>query len=143
MADHIQPCVVLVSGSERIRCALGSSLERAGWQVRQCASFSELASAPLGGPAVVLTDYNLPDGSWSKVLTHVRAHAPGSELVVYSRLADEHLWAEVLCLGGFDVLSDAADEETVLRVTAAAWSESGIRTDMLAASTEIEPAASL
>jgi hypothetical protein len=41
---------------------------------------------------------------------------------VFSRLADESLWAQVLNLGGFDVLMTPFEAEEVLRVTFAAWS---------------------
>jgi hypothetical protein len=41
---------------------------------------------------------------------------------VFSRLADESLWARVLNLGGFDVLMTPFEAEEVLRVTFAAWS---------------------
>lgn len=43
-------------------------------------------------------------------------------LIVFSRLADESLWAKVLNLGGFDVLMMPFEPEEVLRVTFAAWS---------------------
>jgi hypothetical protein len=40
---------------------------------------------------------------------------------VFSRLADEYLWAEVLQLGGYDVLLKPFEEEEVARVALAAW----------------------
>jgi DNA-binding NtrC family response regulator len=81
---------------------------------------------------VVLTDYNLPDGRWTRVLEHARKRAPGTEVVVYSNLVDEHLWAEVLCLGGFDVIGQPFDEEELLRVTGCAWRESQVKRDLIA-----------
>ena len=47
------------------------------------------------------------------------------KLIVSSRLADHRLWAEVLNLGGFDVLMTPFETEEVLRVTSSAWSEWG------------------
>jgi hypothetical protein len=42
------------------------------------------------------------------------------KLIVSSRLADHRLWAEVLNLGGFDLLMTPFENEEVLRVTRAA-----------------------
>jgi DNA-binding NtrC family response regulator len=133
MANSSQPLLMLVSGEEQNHKALAGPCEQHGWRVHHSRSFADFATASEDGPAVVVTDYSLPDGSWTKVLTHARDHAPASEIVVYSRLADEHLWAEVMCLGGFDVLSDPSDERELLRVTMAAWCESRIRNEMLSA----------
>ena len=43
-----------------------------------------------------------------------------SVLVVTSRIADEWLWAEVLNLGGYDVLAQPFDREEVTRVVRSA-----------------------
>jgi len=139
MAESNQPLVMLVSGEEQNHRTLGDSLERGGWRVDHARSFADFATASENGPAVVVTDYALPDGPWTKVLHHARAHAPALEVVVYSPLADEHLWAEVICLGGFDVLSDLSDEIELLRVTTAALAESRIRNQMLASEMENAP----
>jgi DNA-binding response OmpR family regulator len=50
-----------------------------------------------------------------------RLSAPPN-LIAFSRLADEPLWAKVLNLGGFDVLMTPFEPEEVLRVAFAAWS---------------------
>jgi FixJ family two-component response regulator len=42
-------------------------------------------------------------------------------LIVTSRLADEHLWAEALNLGAYDVLAKPFDQEEVIRVLSSAW----------------------
>lgn len=55
--------------------------------------------------AVVLCEYSLPDGTWKDVFDHLIRIGKAAPLVVTSRLADEHLWAEVLNLGGYDVLA--------------------------------------
>jgi DNA-binding response OmpR family regulator len=41
-------------------------------------------------------------------------------LIVTSRTADEHLWAEVLNIGGYDVLPQPFNRDEVERVVAAA-----------------------
>ncbi|HLJ47142.1 MAG TPA: hypothetical protein VKU01_14090 [Bryobacteraceae bacterium] len=57
-------------------------------------------------------------GTWRELLDH-------STLIVTSRVADEALWAEVLNLGGFDVLAQPFDRTEVLRVTDAALRYAG------------------
>jgi DNA-binding response OmpR family regulator len=46
-------------------------------------------------------------------------------LVVTSRMADEALWAEVLNMGGYDVLAQPLDTEEVTRVIGAALRRMG------------------
>lgn len=65
---------------------------------------------------VVICESRLPDGDWKDLLPYVpqRVHPP--YLIVTSRLADDRLWAEVLNLGGYDVLAKPFDAEEVSRV---------------------------
>jgi DNA-binding NtrC family response regulator len=44
-------------------------------------------------------------------------------LIVTSRLADDELWAEVLNLGGYDVLAQPFDPQEVYRIVFQAWHE--------------------
>ena len=56
-------------------------------------------------PSVVLTDSVLPEGGcWKDVLRSAQENSIGLPVIVSSRLADERLWAEVLNLGGYDLL---------------------------------------
>jgi DNA-binding response OmpR family regulator len=69
---------------------------------------------------VVIAESDLPKWNWRKVLTDLRGLASPPQLVVTSRTADEHLWAEVLNIGAYDVLAQPLDREEVERVVAAA-----------------------
>ncbi len=64
-----------------------------------------LASIRAGNISVLICETDLPDGSWKDVLSGLAAETTAPPLIVASRLADDHLWAEVLNLGGYDVLS--------------------------------------
>ena len=76
---------------------------------------------PLDLVGVVITDAELPDGNWQGLLEAV-SRLPGfPSLIVSSRLADERLWAEVLNLGGYDVLLTPFEPGEVFRVGSAAW----------------------
>jgi len=43
-------------------------------------------------------------------------------VIVTSRVADERMWAEVLNLGGYDVLATPFGSEEVIRTVTSAWS---------------------
>ena len=49
-----------------------------------------------------------------------------------SRLADEHLWAEALNLGAYDLLAKPFDRMEAMRVLDAAWRAFGSNRRMLA-----------
>lgn len=76
---------------------------------------------------VVLAEPDLPDGSWRELLNGMASLSAPPNLIVSSRLADARLWAEVLNLGGFDVLITPFEAEEVLRVTLAARHHWGCR----------------
>lgn len=72
-----------------------------------------LEARPVG---VVLTERDLEDGAWSDLVA-LAASAPCSPpVVVVSRHADEAMWAQVLNLGGYDVLMKPFDATEVRRV---------------------------
>jgi DNA-binding NtrC family response regulator len=56
-------------------------------------------------PDVVMTDCVFSAGGcWKDVLYAAREHSGRLPVIVACRLADERLWAEVLNLGGYDLL---------------------------------------
>jgi DNA-binding response OmpR family regulator len=55
--------------------------------------------------SVVFCDSTLVDGTWQDVLGDMRRDDDAAPLIVTSRLADDCLWAEVLNVGGYDVLA--------------------------------------
>jgi DNA-binding response OmpR family regulator len=69
---------------------------------------------------VVIAESDLPNWNWKKVLNDIRRLAPPPQLIVTSRTADDYLWAEVLNIGGYDVLPQPFDRDEVERVIAAA-----------------------
>jgi CheY-like chemotaxis protein len=73
--------------------------------------------------SVIFCESLLEDGTWKSILAHTREFAHPPLLVVTSRVADEHLWAEVLNLGGYDVLAKPFSPEEVRHVctTASLW----------------------
>jgi len=65
---------------------------------------------------IIICERDLPDGTWRDVLNHLGASATKPFLIVTSPVADEALWAEVLNLGGFDVIAKPFDQREVRHV---------------------------
>ena len=60
-------------------------------------------------------------GTWREMLERVSLMDRPPFLVVTSRLADEHLWAEALNVGAYDVLSKPFNRTEVIRIVSLAW----------------------
>ena len=100
---------------------LAGILRSASWEVRPAQSFHEaLTQLSAQSAQVVICERALADGEWKDLL----GKAP--RLIVTDRVADESLWAEVLNLGGYDVLAQPFDELEVRRVVALAGGPPGI-----------------
>lgn len=72
-------------------------------------------------PQVVICEALLPDADWKEVLWGTSSLAAAPRIIVVSNHADESLWAEVLNLGGYDVLPTPLVEDEVIRVVGLAW----------------------
>ena len=67
-------------------------------------------------PPIVICDRDLPDGDWRQ-LWDILARDPSPPMfIVTSRLADDALWAEVLNVGGYDLLLKPFRAEEVIRM---------------------------
>ena len=71
--------------------------------------------------ALMLCDRDLPDGNWKLLFQQTQALPSPPRCIVFSRLADEYLWAEVLNLGGQDVLQTPFVAREVRHVVDCAW----------------------
>ena len=94
---------------------LAGMLRAGNCAVRTTNSFRE-ACGQLSSDSnpVVICERSLPDGDWKDLVGKT------PRLIVTSHAADEALWAEVLNLGGYDVLGQPFDELEVRRVVAMA-----------------------
>jgi DNA-binding response OmpR family regulator len=97
-------------------------LDQSIWSLRSSGTCQEaLALLRENSVAVVICECDLPDGSWRSVMSTLSLAQHPSHLIVTSRLADEGLWAEVLNLGGFNVISKPFYEKEVTWVMESAW----------------------
>lgn len=69
---------------------------------------------------VVLAEGGASRWKWKRVLNDLRQLAHPPQLIVTSRTADDSLWAEVLNMGGYDVLARPFAPDEVERVVASA-----------------------
>ena len=83
-------------------------------------ALAHLADSKNSKISVVICETLLPDGSWKDLLACMARAKASAVLVVTSKVADEWLWAEVLNLGGYDVLAQPFDHEEVTRVVRSA-----------------------
>ena len=58
-----------------------------------------------GDTPIIVCESNLPDGTWRDILNGLRSTSDKPIMIVTSHHADDCLWAEVLNLGGFDVIA--------------------------------------
>lgn len=70
--------------------------------------------------SVVVCERDLPPYSWKDLLGAVAALPKPPLVIVTSRHADDHLWAEALNLGAHDVLAKPYDPAEVLRTVRSA-----------------------
>jgi DNA-binding response OmpR family regulator len=115
--------VLAVSPSAEDHLSLRAIFSHSKWQLYSAHSLEEaralLGANPVG---VVLSECVLPEGkTWKDLLRAVEALRNPPPLIVTSRLADECLWAEVLNLGGYDLLMKPFDATEVFRVVSLAW----------------------
>lgn len=112
---------LLVSPNDEDHWALIHILRPAGWAVdtvRTCAE--AMRSMAIEPASVVIAERDLPDGNWKTLQNQLMRMEFPPALIVTSRLADERLWAEVLDLGGFDVLAQPFCATETLRCLSAA-----------------------
>jgi DNA-binding response OmpR family regulator len=107
--------------ADRVR--LREILSQGNWELHEASDCGgALALLRDQSVAVLLCERDHADGNWEDILKATARLPAPPNLIVFSRLADESLWAQVLNLGGFDVLMTPFEAEEVLRVTFAAWS---------------------
>ncbi len=114
--------VLAISPLEDDHTFLRNIFSHSNWKLRGALTWadgSRLLQESLA--PVVIAESVLPDAGWKDVLRGLGRMARTPLLIVSSRLADERLWAEVLNLGGYDVLMKPFEPTEVFRVVSLAW----------------------
>ena len=114
--------ILLVSPAEADYTFLRHIIDHSRWKLYWALNCREaLTLLQRHSIGVVITAGDLPDGNWKSLLEAVTELPVSPSLIVAARLADERLWAEVLNLGGYDVLLTPFEPAEVFRVGSAAW----------------------
>ncbi len=114
--------VLAVIGLASDRVALETILRHSSWVLRWAGTSREaieiLQSKQTG---VVLCAPRLPDGDWKDLLREAALLPAPPSVIVLSACPEDSLWAEVLNLGGYDVLCRPLTAGEVVRVVSMAW----------------------
>jgi len=107
-------------GEDRI--VLENTFELPQWRVEFARTLEEARATLRAFPfRAVISESALPDGhTWKDLLAELHKLPDPPQLVVAARLADDRLWAEVLNLGGYDLLTLPLDAREVRRTVSLA-----------------------
>jgi DNA-binding NtrC family response regulator len=126
MSTYSKPDIVVtllfVSPRTDDRNSLRNILAHSNWKLHEvCGCKEALDLLEEHHLPVVICDRELPDGDWKSLLEQVAELPSAPVLIVCSRHADDKLWAEVLNLGGYDLLPTPFEASEVFRVAFLAW----------------------
>ncbi|HWB86006.1 MAG TPA: response regulator [Bryobacteraceae bacterium] len=114
---HSRARILSVSPSQKDHTDLRHILSERYWHVVAADKLEDvIRKVSHFRPHIVLCERDLSETTWQDVLTNVIRMPDPPPLIVTSRLADECLWAEVLNLGGYDVLVKPFRNDEVRRV---------------------------
>jgi DNA-binding response OmpR family regulator len=122
LAENCSPVRVLsVSPNLEDHAILRRILHGLPWEVSAVANCKEAIGRLSREPvSLIFCESVLEDGTWKNILGYIRKDAHAPLLIVTSRVADDFLWAEVLNLGGYDVLAKPLNPKEVRHVFATA-----------------------
>jgi DNA-binding response OmpR family regulator len=112
---------LLVGEYENDRFLVHEVFTKLGWRLFEASDRRRAMQCLERNPVqVVIAKTDVPNWSWRRVLSDLRRQAKPPQLIVTSRTADESLWAEVLNVGGYDVMAQPFEHYEVERVIASA-----------------------
>lgn len=114
--------VVLLASRESFHGPLERIFRDSSWHLRHVQTCYEAIEFAKGNEtAVVICERDLPDGDWTMFFAECETLPRRPNVIVTAAIPDEALWAEVLNLGGYDVLAQPFDRSEVFRVVSSAW----------------------
>ena len=110
-------CVLLVSPFTEDMAALQAVVSGHAWRLCTVDGLEQACQMlARHRVAVVVCECDSAPGTWRDLLAFIELQSDPPLLIVTSRLADDRLWAEVLNLGGYDVLAKPFDTRELNRV---------------------------
>src|SRR3982751_4562120 len=115
-------CVLAIGEFIADRLLLHDVCRNSGWKLIEARDRRHAMKVLERKPVhVVIAEADLPNWKWKNILGDLRRLVQTPQLIVTSRTADDYLWAEVLNLGGYDVLPQPFERDEVERVVASAY----------------------
>jgi|ERR1051326_283055 hypothetical protein len=125
---------IYIAPGDRNYADLDRIFKAMGWKLFRADTWQRALLLPLARCAThFFYDHAPRDRSWVAALSAINSLPSAPAFILTSRLGDERLWAEVLNLGGYDLLLEPFDSFEVTRVVAAARKYSPNRDIRLAA----------
>ena len=119
---HTPTSLLAVSARREDHVVLKQVLCDTNWELREARTYRDaLTILCHDRMPVVICESWLPDGNWKDVLSQVAVLPDAPRLIVTSREPDERLWAEVLNMGGYDVLTTPFDQNELRQAISGAW----------------------
>jgi DNA-binding NtrC family response regulator len=116
------PVKVLVVGSGAAIEELARVLSHSRWELVRARDRRETAQIlPEIGPAVVVSEAALEDGTWGDILRESERAPCHPPVIVAASHADDYLWLEMLNGGAYSVIAMPFSELEVFRVISMAW----------------------
>ena len=101
---------------------LQSAIAGTHWNLYRSRTIVEALSAVINHQVVVIaTDRELADGTWMDLIECLRACRNAPRVIVFSPVADDRLWMDVLHGGGYDLLGTPFERPEVQRTIHRAW----------------------
>jgi DNA-binding NtrC family response regulator len=108
--------LLILSEYEQPHVLIHRVLAQTQWRLFSRFSFAEAAKVlETEDIALVLCDSDFPGGDWKTLLAKALLSARPPRVIVFSRIVDVALWAEVLNLGAYDLLSYPFDRVELVR----------------------------
>jgi DNA-binding NtrC family response regulator len=109
--------VLFVSPDREDAAALSRMLSSLSVQIEHVADLAHArAKIRNGAYQVILTEANLPDGTWQHVLDLARRVCPDTQVIVTDTGADARFWSEVLNMGAYDLIAQPFEAGEVQRI---------------------------
>jgi DNA-binding NtrC family response regulator len=117
--------VLFISPSREDATVLSQILRSVSTSVDHVADLKHARAIMQSEPyQVILTEANLPDGTWRDVLELARKTEPAPDVIVTDASADARFWAEALNLGAYDLITQPFATAEVQRILENACSRS-------------------
>ena len=116
--------LVAVFGKDEDRRSLEPILSPCEWEVIWTRTCAEAVTAGTRTAApIIVCDERFADGEWKELWNELGKNPCPPEFILASRLADERLWAELLNLGGYNLLTKPFRPEEVIRTIHGAFTD--------------------